>query len=75
MEIKLWLQHKIAQESGKKLEEIGYDSDFRVFDLDSLSIVSIAFELEKEIKKEINPTLFIEYNTINKIEEWLMSQN
>jgi acyl carrier protein len=39
--------------------------------MDSLSIVSIAADLESVVNEEIDPTAFIEYNTINKFTEWM----
>jgi acyl carrier protein len=73
--IKGFLIRKLAEESGSKVEEIDLDEIIENFDLDSLSLVSIAFEIEKEFEfDEINPTIFQEYNTINKLSEWIQNQ-
>jgi len=70
MEITQWLQEQIAEETGIKIEDISCDEEFENFDLDSLSLLSLSFELENLIKKELSPTVFSEYNTINKLVEW-----
>lgn len=72
--IRDWLQRKIAEEAGEKIESISLDADFESFRLDSLSLLSIAYDLENEINLEINPTDLIEYNTINKLAEWIESK-
>jgi acyl carrier protein len=74
MDIKVWLQQKIAEESGQPLEEILYDTEFSNFKLDSLSIVTLAYELESMLNIELSPTAFTEFNTINKLAEWIQSQ-
>lgn len=75
MDIKNWLVSKIAEESGYALDAINCDEALENFDLDSLSSVSIAFEMENEFNlPEINPTVFSEFNTINKLTEWIQSQ-
>lgn len=74
IEIKVWLQQKIAEESGQPLEEILYDTEFTNFKLDSLSIVTLAYELESMLNIELSPTAFTEFNTINKLAEWIQSQ-
>ncbi len=69
-----WLKEKIAEETGLAISEVSVEDDFKSFKLDSLSMVSISYELETLIDKEISPTVFTEYNTINKLSEWLTSQ-
>lgn len=71
MEIKTWLQKQISEELGLAPSEISCDTDFAQFNLDSLSLVSLSFELENLVKDEISPTIFAEYNTINKLVEWI----
>jgi acyl carrier protein len=73
-EVKSWLQNQIAKESGVSVEEISCDEDFENFKLDSLSFVSISYELESQVDLEINPTVFTEFNTINKLAAWIHTQ-
>jgi acyl carrier protein len=75
METKIWLQQKISEEAGIPAEEIKFDDPFEKFSMDSLSVITLAYELEGYTGKEqIDPTVFAEYNTINKLSEWLAGQ-
>jgi acyl carrier protein len=73
-EITEWLQHQIADEAGIPVANISCDEDFESFKLDSLSMVSISFELESKLNVELSPTVFTEFNTINKLVTWIDSQ-
>jgi|GWRWMinimDraft_6_1066014.scaffolds.fasta_scaffold15899_2 acyl carrier protein len=74
-ELNNWLAAKIAEESNTPLSEIDMDKKFEEYYLDSLSTVTILFDLEKDFNyKEINPSAFSEYNTINKFAEWIQVQ-
>lgn len=64
-----WFIEKISEESGTAIENIKTDQPFDNFNLDSLSTVTIAFDLEKETGVDIDPTIFYEYDTIDKIVE------
>lgn len=74
MDIEVWLKQQISEEAGVPVNEISNDDEFENFKLDSLSLVSLAFELEKVVDKEIDPTVFTEFNTINKLTKWVKSQ-
>ncbi len=75
MNIKLWLQEKIAEETELPIDEISCDIEFIKFNMDSLSILTLAFDLESKLNiGEIDPTLFSEYNTINKLVTWVENQ-
>lgn len=71
IDVKEWLLEKIAEETGLNTDQISCDEDFNNFDMDSLSIVSIAADLESVTQEEIDPTAFVEYNTINKFVVWI----
>ncbi len=71
MDLKEWLQSQIAEEVGADVNEISCDQPFEDFNLDSLSLVSLSFELEKKLETDISPTVFTEFNTINKLLSWL----
>jgi acyl carrier protein len=73
-EVKEWLQNQLAAESGVPVDGISCDEDFENFQLDSLSFVSISYELESQLNIEISPTVFSEFNTINKLASWINSQ-
>ena len=73
-DVKEWLQSKLAEESGVPISDISCDEEFESFQLDSLSFVSISYELESKLDMEVNPTVFSEFNTINKLTAWINSQ-
>lgn len=75
MEYKNWLITQIASEASIAEEEVDCDVTFDQFNLDSLAIVSISFEMESQFQLEnVDPSLFSEYNTINKLCVWLENQ-
>ena len=74
MDMKLWLRQKIADEAGLRADQIPLDEEFDNFKLDSLSLISLSYELESIVDRDISPTVFIEYNTINKLAEWMGTQ-
>ncbi|CAM4196938.1 acyl carrier protein [Cytophagaceae bacterium 50C-KIRBA] len=75
MNYKHWLIAQIASEASISEKEVDCDVSFEHFNLDSLAIVSISFEMESEFQLEnVDPSLFSEYNTINKLCVWLESQ-
>ncbi len=70
-----WLRAKIADETGDKPEQIDLDQPFESFHLDSLASISLAYDIEQEYDvDEINPTVFDQFNTINKLSAWLRQQ-
>ncbi len=72
MNFRNWLIKQIALEASISEQEVDCDSTFESFDLDSLSIVSISFEMETEFQLEsIDPSIFSEFNTINKLCLWM----
>ncbi len=72
MNIQLWLQEKIAEETDLPINEILFDVEFTDFNMDSLAILTITFDLESILNiEEIDPSIFTEYNTINKLTTWI----
>lgn len=70
-----WLIAKIASEASIAVEEVDCDVTFDQFNLDSLAIVSISFEMESQFQLDnVDPSLFSEYNTINMLCVWLENQ-
>jgi acyl carrier protein len=70
IDLKLWLMEKIAEETSMQIKNISCDQEFSSFALDSLSLITLSFDLEKLLDEELSPTLFTEFNTINKLVEW-----
>ncbi|HYC39480.1 MAG TPA: acyl carrier protein [Chitinophagaceae bacterium] len=69
--IREWLIRKISEETGLAEQEIQTAVPFDSFQLDSLSMVSLAYELEKFAGRPIDPTVFWEHDTIEKLSEWI----
>lgn len=75
MNAKSWLQNKIAEETGLAVDRVNCDEPFETFSLDSLATISISFDIEQAFGlEELNPTVFSEYNSINKLATWIESQ-
>ena len=72
--LKDWLIEKLAEEAAVSTEEMSADQPFENMDLDSLSLLNIAFELEAKLNREINPSVFTEFNTVNKFLMWVEGQ-
>lgn len=64
-----WFKEKIAEESGTPIENISINQTFDNFNLDSLSTVTLAYDLEMELGLDIDPTIFYEFDTIEKLVE------
>ncbi len=75
MDIKIWLQEKIAEESDLPVNEIPLDKSFEDFNMDSLSLLSLIFDLETILgMEEMDPAILTENNTINKLSIWIHQQ-
>ena len=65
----------LSDETGVTVQEISADEKFENMNMDSLAVVSLAFELEKRTGiAEIDPSVFIEHNTVNKLALWVESR-
>ena len=69
-----WLREKITEEAGIQKEEVSFDKPLESYQLDSLSILTICYDLESFTGFTIDPTLFSEFKTINEITEWILSK-
>lgn len=73
--MKNWFIEKIADEAGIRVDEVDCDKPFDQYDLDSLSMISLCFEMEDNFKLEnTDPSMLSEYNTINKLAQWVETQ-
>ena len=68
-ELKNWLVQKIAEESDLQPEAINTNAPIESFNLDSLSMITLSYDLETALGKEIDPTVFWQHNTIDKLAE------
>ena len=69
-----WLRQKISEETSSDGKTIDLDVDFTTLDLDSLSTVSLAYELETVTGVVIDPTVFSEFKTPNELVRWIQLQ-
>jgi acyl carrier protein len=69
VEIRNWLTNKIADETGLTIDNINMDAPFESFNMDSLSMITISYELENVLGIETDPTLFYKFNSINLLSE------
>jgi acyl carrier protein len=69
-----WLSERIAAEIGGQASDIDMDASFSSFSLDSLSTVSLSYELEIYTGLVVDPTVFFEFDTPNKLIQWVQSQ-
>ena len=73
-DVNCWLIRKIAEESNLPESEINISVSFKDFNLDSLSMVSLSYDLETFTGKTIEPTAFWEYDSIEKLSSWITSE-
>jgi acyl carrier protein len=69
-----WLRQKLSEETSVDSKTIDLDVDFKNLDLDSLSTVSLTYELETVTGVVIDPTIFSEFRTPNELVQWIQLQ-
>lgn len=69
-----WLLQKLSEETSLAVNAINLDADFSNLNLDSLSVVSLAYELETFTGVVIDPTVFSEFKTPNELVQWILQQ-
>lgn len=73
-QLQQWLKEKLSAEIGVETTLINLDTPFTQINLDSLSMVSLAYDLETYTGIVIDPTVFSEFDTPNKLVEWIRLQ-
>ncbi len=71
-ELNEWLILKIAEATGLSPSQIGIDTTFADFGLDSRTAVSMSTDLERLLGRELPPTLIWDYPTINEVSRHLI---
>lgn len=71
-ELNDWLVLKIAEATGLPTSQIGIDTTFADFGLDSRTAVSMSTDLERLIGRELPPTLIWDYPTIKEVSKHLI---
>jgi len=69
-----WLRQKLAVEIGVEPGLIDLNAPFAGHKLDSLTMISISYELEEYTGLVIDPAVFFEFDTPNKLIQWVQSQ-
>ncbi|MBU3676244.1 MAG: acyl carrier protein [Chitinophagaceae bacterium] len=73
--MKDWFIEKIAEEASISVAEVDCDRPFQEYNMDSLAIISLCFEMEDKFGLEnTDPSMLSEYNTINKLVQWVEAQ-
>ena len=73
LDIEEWLITRFSNELGIDPVEIGIDTPFSSLSLDSIILVSIADELDARIEREIDASIFWEFDNIRELLKWLKS--
>lgn len=69
-----WFENKLAEELGKKQNEISLSVSIEDYHLDSISLVSLSQDLEDFVGLYIEPTVFSEFETINEVIQWILDR-
>lgn len=72
-EVRDWLINKLSKLVGVPTDEIDTAAPFADYGLDSRQAVGLAGDLEKWLKREIDPTLVWDYPSIDQVTAALLS--
>jgi acyl carrier protein len=77
--LKKLLQEKllalVSEELKAEVGRIEIDADLTQYGFDSISVMDYMFGLNKLLNLELEPTIFYEYNTIEKISDYLVQKH
>lgn len=74
-ELKNWLIDNISKASKLSRDSISLDEPVASYGLDSLQSVILSGDLEEWLNIEIEPTLFWDHPTINKISDFIIDSS
>ena len=70
-----WLIQKISDESGISAAAITHTTRFDSLFLDSLSLISVLYDMEGEFGlEELNPGIFSQFETVGELASWIQEQ-
>ena len=72
--ITLWLKEQMARESKMPLDQIKSTDSIARFRIDSVVLVMIAVDLEAFVGREIDPTIFYEFDTIEELSTYIVEE-
>jgi acyl carrier protein len=70
----LWLKEQMAREGEMSLDQIKPTDSIARFGIDSVVLVTIAVDLEAYVGKEIDPTIFYEFDTIEELSTYIVEE-
>ena len=69
-----WLKEQISRESETPLDQIKSTDSIARFRIDSVVLVTIAVDLEAFVGREIDPTIFYEFDTIEELSTYIVAE-
>ena len=69
-----WLKEQMARESETPLDQIKSTDSIARFGIDSVVLVTIAVDLEAFVGREIDPTIFYEFDTIEELSTYIVAE-
>jgi acyl carrier protein len=72
--IALWLKEKFGKACKVAFSKIESTDSIALFGIDSVVLVTIAVDLEEFLGKEIDPTIFYEFDTIEALSTYLIEE-
>lgn len=69
-----YLKKKIAGYLNQPIKKFDGDTNFMSLGMDSVSLIHLASEIEEDVKIELYPTVFFEYQNINEMTEFLENE-
>ena len=69
-----WLKEQISRESETPLDQINSTDSIARFRIDSVVLVTIAVDLEAFVGREIDPTIFYEFDTIAELSTYIVAE-
>lgn len=72
--IKAWLIQRLAQQLKITPSDIESNRSFESYGLDSIVAVQVAGDLEKLLEQRLSPALLFEYQTIDALSYYLVSE-
>lgn len=72
--ITFWLKEQFGRESNLAPNQIKSKDSIARFGIDSIVLVTIAVDLEEFLGKEIDPTIFYEFDTIEALSTYIVEE-
>jgi acyl carrier protein len=70
-QIRQIIKEEVSQETKQPVSDMNPETDFVGLGLDSLSCIYVLYQVENRLGRELNPSIFWDYPTINSLSEYL----